>query len=76
MIDSCILQITGEDAFPSIESFEELGLRKILLENIGRVGYTTPTPIQRHASPQLINGRDVMACAQTGSGKTVKNFVN
>jgi superfamily II DNA/RNA helicase len=45
--------------------------KPVMYENIAKIGYTTPTPIQRHASPQLIAGLDLMACAQTGSGKTV-----
>lgn len=41
-----------------------------LEENVRRVGYTKPTPIQQHAIPVVTQGRDLMACAQTGSGKT------
>jgi len=44
---------------------------ELVLNNVARCGYSTPTPIQRHASPQLMKGLDVMACSQTGSGKTV-----
>ncbi len=47
-------------------------LRALVMANLVKVGYTTPTPIQRHAAPQFMAGKDVMACAQTGSGKTVK----
>jgi ATP-dependent RNA helicase DDX3X len=57
---------------PSINSFKELKLRDLVMENIKRCNYETPTPIQRHASPQLAAGKDLMACAQTGSGKTVR----
>jgi len=37
--------------------------------------YKKPTPIQKHASPLIADGIDIMACAQTGSGKTVKFLV-
>lgn len=52
-----------------------MNLRELVAKNIAKVGYTTPTPIQRHASPQLMAGLDVMACAQTGSGKTVSLLI-
>lgn len=54
-----------------IQSFEEAGLRKIVLENIMNSKYTVPTPIQKYTLPIVMAGRDVMGCAQTGSGKTV-----
>lgn len=59
---------------PPITSFETVGLRDLLLENIKKSDYTKPTPIQKQAIPIVLNGRDLMACAQTGSGKTVRNF--
>lgn len=51
-------------------SFEKLGLNTKTLQAIHDVGYNTPTPIQEKAIPLLLEGRDVIALAQTGSGKT------
>ncbi|MBS0271716.1 MAG: DEAD/DEAH box helicase [Proteobacteria bacterium] len=51
-------------------SFEKLGLNTKTLQAIADVGYTTPTPIQEIAIPLLLEGRDIIALAQTGSGKT------
>jgi len=50
--------------------FTELGLNESLLKAIKEQGYTTPTPIQAKAIPLVIEGRDVLAAAQTGTGKT------
>jgi probable ATP-dependent RNA helicase DDX4 len=62
--------VTGNDPPNSIKSFEECNLRSLLMENIRKSKYTNPTPVQRHALPIIMAGRDMMACAQTGSGKT------
>ncbi len=51
-------------------SFDSLGLSAALLEAVAEQGYTTPSPIQAEAIPAVIEGRDVMAAAQTGTGKT------
>ncbi|HFC12071.1 MAG TPA: DEAD/DEAH box helicase, partial [Anaerolineae bacterium] len=51
-------------------SFESLGLSAELLRAIRKQGYTTPTPIQRKAIPVVLQGKDVLAGAQTGTGKT------
>jgi ATP-dependent RNA helicase RhlE len=51
-------------------SFNDLGLSAELLRAISDQGYDTPTPIQRQAIPVILEGRDVMAAAQTGTGKT------
>ncbi len=51
-------------------SFTELGLRAEILRAIAEEGYTTPTPIQAQAIPAVLAGRDLMAAAQTGTGKT------
>ena len=51
-------------------SFSELGLAPDLLRAVQREGYTDPTPVQREAIPIVLEGRDLLAGAQTGTGKT------
>jgi len=51
-------------------SFDQLGLRAELLHAISDAGYTTPTPVQAQAIPVILQARDVLAGAQTGTGKT------
>ncbi|MCF4164543.1 DEAD/DEAH box helicase [Zavarzinia compransoris] len=51
-------------------SFEELGLGTEVLRAVAEAGYAEPTPIQAQAIPQVLQGRDVMGIAQTGTGKT------
>lgn len=51
-------------------SFKSLGLSDALLKAISEIGYDTPTPIQEKAIPQILQGKDVLASAQTGTGKT------
>ena len=51
-------------------SFADLGLTPELLRAVADKGYTTPTPIQSQAIPAVLCGRDVLAGAQTGTGKT------
>ena len=50
--------------------FTELGLSPAVLRAVQDVGYKEPTPIQREAIPVVLTGRDVLGCAQTGTGKT------
>ncbi len=51
-------------------TFTELGLSDSLLRAVSEEGYDTPSPVQREAIPAVLSGRDVMAAAQTGTGKT------
>ena len=51
-------------------SFKELGLSAELLRAVSEQGYSEPTPVQRQAIPIILQGRDLLAGAQTGTGKT------
>lgn len=51
-------------------TFKDLNIIEPVLEALINEGYTTPTPIQEQAIPVLLQGRDVLGCAQTGTGKT------
>src|SRR5206468_13013762 len=57
-----------ESPFPM--SFDPLGLTPELLRAVADQGYTEPTPVQREAIPIVLAGRDLLAGAQTGTGKT------
>lgn len=71
--DEIPVEVTGKgkESITPIQKFEQAGLREKLQENVAKIGYTKPTPVQKYAIPCILAGRDVMACAQTGSGKTV-----
>lgn len=51
-------------------TFQDFNFNEQLLEGVLSMGYTTPTPIQQMAIPVILNGDDLIACAQTGTGKT------
>ena len=51
-------------------NFSDLGLSEALVGAVEAAGYETPTPIQEKAIPIVLMGRDVLGCAQTGTGKT------
>ena len=51
-------------------SFNQLTLHPSLLKGVRELGFLRPTPIQAEAIPPALAGRDIIACAQTGSGKT------
>lgn len=52
------------------KTFDSLGLAPKILKAIKQIKYTAPMPVQAEVIPLILNGRDVLACAQTGSGKT------
>ncbi|EEF35307.1 dead box ATP-dependent RNA helicase, putative [Ricinus communis] len=64
------VETSGENVPPPVNTFAEIDLGEALNLNIRRCKYVKPTPVQRHAIPISLGGRDLMACAQTGSGKT------
>lgn len=64
------IAVSGENPPAAVATFEAAGLRQLLLGNVAKSGYTKPTPIQKVAIPMAMMKRDMMSCAQTGSGKT------
>ena len=70
--DSIPVQVTGREPGRPIEGFSQAELLEQCSINIKRAQFNKPTPIQKYAIPIGLKGRDLMACAQTGSGKTVR----
>ena len=72
LYDSIPVKQSGPDwtAVDPLTSFSDIQLHKILVDNIERAQYVHPTPVQKYALPIVLAKRDLMACAQTGSGKT------
>ncbi|XP_028249777.1 DEAD-box helicase 3 X-linked a isoform X10 [Parambassis ranga] len=68
--DDIPVEATGSNSPPHIESFHDVEMGEIIMGNIALSRYTRPTPVQKHAIPIIKSKRDLMACAQTGSGKT------
>ncbi|KAF5750641.1 DEAD-box ATP-dependent RNA helicase 11-like [Tripterygium wilfordii] len=64
------VETSGDNVPLPVNTFAEIDLGEALNQNIQRCKYVKPTPVQRHAIPISLGGRDLMACAQTGSGKT------
>ena len=61
---------TVESATENLPAFDELGLSDEILRAIENLGYTAPTPVQAGSIPVVLEGRDLLAAAQTGTGKT------
>lgn len=68
--DKIPVKLTGDNAPRPLKSFDDANLRELLKENLKKSGYQMPTPVQKYAIPCIRAKRDLMACAQTGSGKT------
>ncbi|KAF7804177.1 DEAD-box ATP-dependent RNA helicase 37-like [Senna tora] len=68
--DDIPVETSGQNVPPPVNTFAEIDLGEALNQNIKRCKYVKPTPVQRYAIPISRAGRDLMACAQTGSGKT------
>jgi len=70
------VKVTGENApDTNVKTFEGMGLRELVLNNIKKSDYKVPTPVQVGAIPIIKAKRDLMACAQTGSGKSAAFLV-
>nr|BAF76796.1 Vasa-related protein [Enchytraeus japonensis] len=69
--DEIKVECTGQN-IPErpMESFTEVKFSDVIMTNLRKTKYEKPTPIQKWAVPVIISGRDMMGCAQTGSGKT------
>ncbi|KGL87707.1 putative ATP-dependent RNA helicase DDX4, partial [Charadrius vociferus] len=68
--DENIVEVSGLDPPAPLLAFEEANLCQTLNINIAKAGYSKLTPVQKYSIPIVLAGRDLMACAQTGSGKT------
>ncbi|XP_026073647.1 ATP-dependent RNA helicase DDX3X-like isoform X12 [Carassius auratus] len=68
--DDIPVEATGSNSPGRIESFHDVDMGEIIMGNITLSRYTRPTPVQKYAIPIVKAKRDLMACAQTGSGKT------
>ncbi|XP_008278033.1 putative ATP-dependent RNA helicase DDX4 [Stegastes partitus] len=68
--DDILVDVSGTNPPQAIMTFEEAALCETLSKNVSKSGYVKPTPVQKHGISIISAGRDLMACAQTGSGKT------
>ncbi|XP_056451093.1 probable ATP-dependent RNA helicase DDX4 isoform X2 [Gadus chalcogrammus] len=68
--DDILVDVSGLNPPQAIYTFKEACLCESLERNVAKSGYVKPTPVQKHGIPIIAAGRDIMACAQTGSGKT------
>jgi ATP-dependent RNA helicase DDX3X len=68
--DDIPVEASGHDVPEPVLAFTNPPLDDHLLSNIKLARYTVPTPVQKYSIPIVMGGRDLMACAQTGSGKT------
>ncbi|XP_033636475.1 ATP-dependent RNA helicase DED1-like isoform X2 [Asterias rubens] len=64
------VEVTGREPPKCINSFDEAQLSPEVRKNVTKAKYDRPTPVQKYGIPIINSGRDLMACAQTGSGKT------
>ena len=64
------METSGENVPDPIDSFEAEMLGEELMITTKLCGYSKPTPVQKYSIPIGVSNRDLMACAQTGSGKT------
>jgi len=62
--------VANASTLEKLSTFSDLGLSAPLLRDLAKAGFVTPTPIQSKALPPALEGRDILGCAQTGTGKT------
>ncbi|KAI8620221.1 P-loop containing nucleoside triphosphate hydrolase protein [Chytriomyces sp. MP71] len=68
--DDIPVETSGNNVPDAVTNFEDSLLDPLLKSNVKLANYNNPTPVQRNSIPIVTHGRDLMACAQTGSGKT------
>ncbi|KAI8146123.1 hypothetical protein BJV82DRAFT_655020 [Fennellomyces sp. T-0311] len=64
------ISVERGEAPPAVQTFDQADLHPVMKENVRLAGYSQPTPVQTLSIPIVTGGKDLMACAQTGSGKT------
>ncbi|KAJ6235496.1 dead-box atp-dependent RNA helicase 37-like isoform x1 [Anaeramoeba flamelloides] len=69
--DEVSIEINGDEIPEPMEHFYDLDIGEIVYQNVKKARFGRPTPVQKHSFSVIMNGRDLMACAETGSGKTV-----
>jgi len=69
------VEASGDDCPEHINEFTDVDLGEIVNNNVALAHYTKPTPVQKYSIPIIIGRRDLMACAQTGSGKTASFLI-
>ncbi|TYH64453.1 hypothetical protein ES332_D07G268700v1 [Gossypium tomentosum] len=69
------ITVTGDEVPPPFSSFESTGFPSELLREVHNAGFSAPTPIQAQSWPIALQGRDIVAIAKTGSGKTLGYLV-
>lgn len=69
------IKVKGDNISKPILEFQYCQLSETLNDNVTHSGYITPTPVQMQVIPLVLSSRDVLACAQTGSGKTAAFLV-
>ncbi|KAM7189976.1 P-loop containing nucleoside triphosphate hydrolase protein [Naviculisporaceae sp. PSN 640] len=65
------IKVSGKNVPKPVKKWSQCGLARPILETIEKLGFQNPTPIQMQALPVIMSGRDVIAVAKTGSGKTM-----
>ncbi|XP_039251758.2 ATP-dependent RNA helicase DDX4-like [Styela clava] len=68
--DDIPVEVSGDNPPAYITSFDDAGLPETVRSNVEKAKYAKPTPVQKYSIPIINSDRDLMACAQTGSGKT------
>ncbi|VAH75359.1 unnamed protein product [Triticum turgidum subsp. durum] len=66
----CVHHLVARPAGGPVYGFQELGLAEAVLHNLARCQFETPSPLQCYSIPMVLAGRDLLVCAQKGSGKT------